>query len=60
MRFLAHSVVKVKGFLMLGVWIVIIIVVAYVIFTGFLFISQTRYVYYPERLLSASPSSIGL
>lgn len=60
MRFLAHSVVKVKGFLMLGVWIVIIIVVAYVIFTGFLFVSQSRYVYYPERLLSASPSSIGL
>jgi len=60
MRFLAHSVVKVKGFLMLGVWIVTIIVVTYVIFTGFLFVSQSRYVYYPERLLSASPSSIGL
>jgi len=60
MRFLAHSVVKVKEFLMLGVRIVVIIVVAYVAFTGFLFVSQSRYIYYPECLLSASPSSIGL
>jgi len=50
----------VKGFLMLGIWIVIIIVVAYVVFTSFLFVSQAHYVYYPERVLSSSPSSIGL
>jgi len=60
MGFLAHREVKVKGFLMLGIWIVIIIVVAYVVFTSFLFVSQAHYVYYPERVLSSSPSSIGL
>ena len=60
MRFLAHSVVKVKGFLVLGIWIIITIIVAYIIFTSFLFVSQAHYVYYPERVLSASPSSIGL
>ena len=60
MRFLAHREVKVKGFLMLGIWIVIIIVVAYVVFTSFLFVSQAHYVYYPERVLSSSPSNIGL
>jgi len=60
MRFLTHRVVKVKGFLMLGIWIVIIIIGAYIIFTGFLFVSQAHHVYYPERILSANPSSIGL
>jgi len=60
MRFLTHRVVKVKGFLMLGVRIVIIIIGAYIIFTGFLFVSQSHYIYYPERILSADPGSIGL
>ena len=59
-RALGQSLVKLKGLFMLGIWIVIIIVVAYVVFTSFLFVSQAHYVYYPERVLSSSPSSIGL
>ena len=45
---------------MIAVWIVIIVIGVYIIFAGFLFISQSRYVYYPERVLSADPSHIGL
>jgi len=45
---------------MLGIWIVITIAGAYIIFTGFLFVFQSRYVYYPERVLLADPSSVGL
>lgn len=45
---------------MLGIWIVIIIAGVYVIFTGFLFIFQSHYIYYPVRALSTDPSSIGL
>jgi len=45
---------------MLGIWIVIVIAVAYIILAGFLFIFQSRYVYYPERVLLADPGSIGL
>ncbi len=60
MRFLTHREAKVKGFLMLGIWIVITIAAAYVIFAGFLFIFQSHYVYYPERVLLADPGSIGL
>jgi alpha-beta hydrolase superfamily lysophospholipase len=45
---------------MFGIWIVIIIAVAYIIFVGFLFIFQSRYVYYPEPVLSANPGNIGL
>ena len=50
----------VKGFLMTAVWIVIIVVGVYIIFAGYLFISQSRYVYYPERVLPADPGRIGL
>jgi len=42
------------------IWIVIIIIGAYIIFAGFLFIFQSRYIYYPERGLSGDPGSIGL
>jgi len=42
------------------IWIVIIIAGAYVAFGGFLFVFQSNYVYYPERILSADPGSIGL
>ena len=45
---------------MSAIWIVTIVVGIYIIFAGLLFISQSRYVYYPERLLSAQPSHIGL
>ena len=45
---------------MLGVWIVIAIVGAYIVLAGFLFIFQANYVYYPERILIADPSKIGL
>jgi len=42
------------------IWIVIIIAGVYVAFAGFLFIFQSSYVYYPERILSTEPGSIGL
>ncbi len=45
---------------MSGIWIVAIIAGVYIAFTGFFFIFQSHYVYYPERVLSADPSSIGL
>jgi len=45
---------------MLGIWIVIVITVAYIIFVGFLFIFQSHYIYYPEPVLSADPGNIGL
>ena len=41
-------------------WLVIIIIAAYILFAGYLFISQSHYVYYPERALFAEPDSIGL
>jgi len=45
---------------MLGIWIVIIIASAYIIFAGSLFIFQSHYIYYPVRVLSTDPGSIGL
>lgn len=45
---------------MTAVWIVAIIVGVYVIFAGYLFVFQSRYIYYPERALTADPGSIGL
>jgi len=45
---------------MLGIWIFITIAGAYLIFAGFLFIFQSHYVYYPERVLLANPGSIRL
>ncbi len=41
-------------------WIVVIIAGVYVAFAGFLFISQSSYVYYPERTLTTNPGNIGL
>jgi len=40
--------------------IAIIVTGAYILFAGFLFVFQSRYVYFPERILLADPSSIGL
>jgi len=60
MSSLGQSVVKLKGLFMVGIWIIIIIIGAYIIFIGCLFIFQSHYVYYPERILSANPGSIGL
>ncbi len=60
MRSLGQSMIKLKGLLMLGIWIVIIIAGAYIVFVGFLFIFQSHYIYYPERVLSADPGDIGL
>jgi len=60
MRSLGQSVVELKGLFVLAIWIVIIITGAYIIFIGFLFIFQSHYIYYPERILSADPGSIGL
>ena len=57
---LGQRLVKRKGLLMLGIWIIIIIAGAYLIFVGFFFIFQSQYIYFPERTLSAAPSSIGL
>ena len=45
---------------MLGIWVLVIIAGAYIAFAGFIFIFQSQYVYYPERVLSMDPSSIDL
>ena len=42
------------------IWIVIIIAGVYIAFAGFLFIFQSNYVYYPERILTTDPGNIGL
>ena len=49
-----------KGLLISGIRIIAIIAGVYIIFTGFLFIFQSNYVYYPDRVLLADPGSIGL
>lgn len=49
-----------KGVLTLIIWIIIIVAGVYVLFAGFLFIFQSHYVYYPEHIISADPSNIGL
>ena len=40
--------------------IAIIVAGAYILFTGFLFVFQSRYVYFPERILVTDPGSVGL
>ena len=45
---------------MLGIWILATIAGAYILFAGSLYIFQSRYIYFPERSLSADPGSIGL
>ncbi len=45
---------------MSGIWLVIVIIGVYIIFAGFLFIFQSNYIYFPERVISADPASIGL
>jgi len=43
-----------------GIWVVVAVAGAYIILAGLLFIFQSHYVYYPERILVADPGSIGL
>ena len=45
---------------MLGIWIVIIVTSVCVVFIALLFVFQSRYVYYPDRILLADPGAIGL
>jgi len=45
---------------MLGIRIVITIAGVYLAFAGYLFVFQSSYIYYPERVLSVAPQSIGL
>ncbi|MBA7644291.1 hypothetical protein ES703_52033 [subsurface metagenome] len=40
--------------------IAIIVTGAYILFAGFLFVFQSRYIYFPERILLADPGSVGL
>jgi len=50
----------VKGLLVSVVWIILAIAGVYILFAGFLFVFQSRYVYFPERVLVADPRSVGL
>ena len=45
---------------MSAIWIVITVIIVYILFAGFLFITQSRYVYYPEHVITSDPSYIGL
>lgn len=48
---------------MIAVWIVVILIGIYIIFAGYLFIFQSRFIYYPNLVLPiipADPGSIGL
>ena len=56
----AFSVVRVKGLLVSGIWIIAIIAGAYMLFAGYLFIFQSGHIYYPERILTANPSNVSL
>jgi len=51
---------KLKGLFMLVIWAIIGITSVYVIFVSLLFIFQSHYIYYPERVLSGDPGIIGL
>jgi len=55
-----HSVLKLKGLFMLVIWILVVITSVYVAFMALIYIVQPKYVYFPERILLADPSSIGL
>ena len=52
--------VKWKGFTMLGLWIVIVLACVYLIFAGSFFFLQSRYIYFPDKVLVTDPSSIGI
>ena len=45
---------------MLGIRILIIVVCLLVGFIAFLYFSQSRYVYFPERTIVVDPSAVGL
>lgn len=42
------------------IWIAIVIATVYILFTLYLFIFQSRQIYFPDRALIADPSNIGL
>lgn len=60
MNLFAQCLIRWKGLLIPVIWIIIIIAGAYIIFAGFLFVFQSHYVYYPERVLIADPGTIRL
>ena len=45
---------------MLGIWIAITAAAIFIAYLGYLFVFQSRYVYYPESTIVADPSFIGL
>lgn len=45
---------------MLGIWIAITSAAIFIAYLGYLFVFQSRYVYYPESTIVADPSFIGL
>ena len=45
---------------MSGIWIIVAVAGTCIIFAALLFIFQSHYVYYPQRVLQADPGSIGL
>jgi pimeloyl-ACP methyl ester carboxylesterase len=49
-----------KGPIMTGLWIVIIVIICYTAYLGYLFFFQSHLVYYPEKTLVADPSLIRL
>ncbi len=49
-----------KGLAVSIIWIAITSLAIYVAFAGFLFLFQSHYVYYPERILSTDPGNVGL
>ena len=58
-----QSSIRVRQFILLVIWIFAILVSAYIILVGYFFFRQSDYVYfpdYPERVVSADPTSIGL
>ncbi len=60
MKPLGRSLLKWKGLLMPVIWVVVAVAGAYIILAGLLFVFQSHFVYYPERILVANPGSIGL
>jgi pimeloyl-ACP methyl ester carboxylesterase len=49
-----------NGIVVSIIWIIGILSVAYIALSGYLFIFQSNFVFYPERILSADPGDIGL
>jgi fermentation-respiration switch protein FrsA (DUF1100 family) len=60
MKSLRLSLAKGKGLLMSAIRIVALIAGVCLVFAIYLYIFQSRYVYYPEPVLAADPGAIGL